>query len=66
MAIQQTTLGNNGTSHTEYRVNPKNRVDVEKRVSANRWQLVERCVTEQDARAVLFRLSNGLERGDTP
>lgn len=62
MAIQQTTLSNNGASHNEYRVNPKTHVDVEVRIAANRWQLVARCVTEQDARALLFRLSNGLER----
>lgn len=62
MAIQQTTLSNNGATYEEYRVNPKTRVDVEVRVAANRWQLVQACATEQDARAVLFRLSNGLEK----
>lgn len=42
----------------EYRINPRNRRQVERRLDFDRWEIVETCASEQDARALWFRLSS--------
>lgn len=44
----------------QFRQNPKDKRIVERKLPSARWQLVERCADEQDAKALLFRLVNGL------
>lgn len=62
MTIQHTSVDGAGRG-VEYRVNPRDRVTVEKRVSHNRWRVVRVCATAQDARALLFRLAGGRHGG---
>lgn len=56
MTIQHMQVDAHGRG-TEYRVNPKDPRIVEKRISANRWQVVKRCATKEEATTVLLALA---------
>ena len=42
---------------SEYRINPRNRRQVERRLDFGRWEVIATCANEQDAKALWFRLS---------
>lgn len=57
MTIQHTDVS---AGHgVEYRINPKDKTTIEKRIGHNRWQVIRKCDTPQDARAYLFKLTGG-------
>lgn len=44
---------------TEYRVNPRDGLTVERRLPSGRWQVVSKHATRQDAKARWFQLTGG-------
>lgn len=54
MAVQHTAVDKG--HGMEYRVNPKTRLSVEKRLPSGRWETVSVHATRDDAKAALFKL----------